>query len=111
MGNIYTDEALWEAKIHPQRTSHTLDGGEAAYLHAAIQSVLRRGLKNLGTSLGAGQANFYSIRRRQGRNRDKLNVFRRTGQPCPRCATAIQRIIVGQRSTHICPNCQRPWES
>lgn len=107
LGNIYTDEALWEAKIHPQRLAAELTPHESRRLHAAIQSVLRRGLKNLGTSLGTGQANFYSVGRRRGRNRDQLMVFRRTGEPCPRCATQIRRIIVGQRSTHICPKCQK----
>ncbi len=107
LGNIYTDEALWEAKIHPLRASDSLSRKEAEALHAAIRKVLRRGLKNLGTSLGTGKANFYSIGRRRGRNRDALKVFRRTGEPCPRCAAPVQRIIVGQRSTHLCPKCQR----
>jgi len=106
LGNIYTDEALWEARIHPRRLSDSLSPQESKALHTAIRKVLRRGLKNLGTSLGTGKANFYSVGRRRGRNRDELNVFRRTGEPCPRCETPIQRIIVGQRSTHICPKCQ-----
>jgi formamidopyrimidine-DNA glycosylase len=106
LGNIYVDEALWEARLHPQQGSDTLPRRKLAALHAAIQTVLRRGLKNLGTSLGTGKANFYSVGRRRGRNRDKLNVFRRTGEPCPRCTAEIRRIIVGQRSTHICPKCQ-----
>jgi len=106
VGNIYTDEALWEAKIHPRRLSNSLSQKEAEALHAAIRRVLRRGLKNLGTSLGTGKANFYSVGRRRGRNRDALKVFRRTGEACPRCAAPVQRIIVGQRSTHICPRCQ-----
>jgi formamidopyrimidine-DNA glycosylase len=107
LGNIYTDEALWEAKIHPCRRSDSLSQKEAETLHAAIRRVLRRGIKNLGTSLGTGKANFYSVGRRRGRNRDELKVFRRTGEPCPRCAVPVQRIIVGQRSTHICPRCQK----
>jgi formamidopyrimidine-DNA glycosylase len=107
LGNIYADEALWEAQIHPCRRSDSLSQGEARALHAAIQRVLRRGLKNLGTSLGTGKANFYSVGRRRGRNRDALKVFRRTGEPCPRCETPVERIIVGQRSTHICPKCQK----
>jgi len=106
LGNIYVDEALWESKIHPCRIAASLTEPEIRALHRAIPRVLKRGLKNLGTSLGTGKANFYSIARHQGRNRDKLKVFRRTDQPCPRCRTKIQRIIVGQRSTHICANCQ-----
>jgi formamidopyrimidine-DNA glycosylase len=106
LGNIYVDEALWESKIHPCRIAASLTAPEIRALHRAIPRVLKRGLKNLGTSLGTGKANFYSIAKHQGRNRDKLNVFRRTELPCPRCQTKIQRIIVGQRSTHICPVCQ-----
>lgn len=107
LGNIYVDEALWEAKIHPCRLASTLSRSEIRALHRAVPVVLKRGLKNLGTSLGTGKANFYSVARHQGRNRDELNVFRRKGLPCPRCEASIQRIIVGQRSTHLCANCQK----
>ncbi len=107
LGNIYVDEALWEAKLHPLRLSSTLAEAEIKALHRAIRNVLKRGLKNLGTTLGSGKANFYSVGRRQGRNREELNVFRRMAFPCPRCNTSIERIIVGQRSTHICPTCQK----
>jgi formamidopyrimidine-DNA glycosylase len=106
LGNIYADEALWEAGLHPLRPSDSLSDAEAARLHRAIRRVLERGLKNLGTSLGTGKANFYSVGRRRGRNRDELRVFRRTGEPCRRCGTEIRRIVVGQRSTHVCPACQ-----
>ena len=107
LGNIYVDEALWESKIHPRRIAATLTESEIRALHRAIPRVLKRGLKNLGTSLGTGKTNFYSVAKHQGRNRDELKVFRRTDLPCPRCQTKIQRIIVGQRSTHICPRCQK----
>jgi formamidopyrimidine-DNA glycosylase len=107
LGNIYVDEALWEAKVHPRRIAASLTESEIRALHRAIPRVLKRGLKNLGTSLGTGKTNFYSIAKHQGRNRDELKVFRRTDLPCRRCQTKIQRIIVGQRSTHICPKCQK----
>lgn len=107
LGNIYVDEALWEAKIHPCRIASTLSAAEIKRLHRTIPRVLKRGLKNLGTSLGTGKANFYSVARRKGRNTDELKVFRRTGMPCPRCGQAVERIIVGQRSTHICVKCQK----
>lgn len=106
LGNIYVDEALWESQIHPCRMAASLSDSEIGALHRAIPRVLKRGLKNLGTSLGTGKSNFYSIARHQGRNSDELRVFRRSGRPCPRCRTPIRRIIVGQRSTHICPKCQ-----
>ena len=106
LGNIYVDEALWDAKLHPNRIAATLSMNEIKALHRAIPRVLKRGLKNLGTSLGTGKTNFYSVARNRGRNKDELKVFRRTDLPCPRCKTAIERIIVGQRSTHICSKCQ-----
>jgi len=107
LGNIYVDEALWEAKLHPCRLAFTLSNPEIKALRLAIPRVLKRGLKNLGTSLGSGETNFYSVASRQGRNKDQLNVFRRTDLPCPRCKAKVERIIVGQRSTHICPKCQK----
>lgn len=111
LGNIYVDEALWEARLHPLSISAALDANQARNLHRAIRKVLRQGLKNAGTTLGNGQANFYSLERRTGRNRLFLNVFRRTGQACPRCGHLVERLIVGQRSTHLCTRCQvRPNE-
>jgi formamidopyrimidine-DNA glycosylase len=106
LGNIYVDEALWTAKIHPMRMANTLKFSEIKSLHRAIRQVLRQGIRNAGTTLGAGQSNFSSIRRNRGGNADQLNVFRRTGQPCPRCGQAIERLIVCQRSTHLCGRCQ-----
>jgi formamidopyrimidine-DNA glycosylase len=106
LGNIYVDEALWEARLNPCRLASTLSKPEIKALRLAIPRVLKRGLKNLGTSLGSGETNFYSVASRRGRNKDQLRVFRRTELPCPRCQTTIERLVVGQRSTHICPNCQ-----
>ncbi len=107
LGNIYVDEALWTAKIHPMRPAETLRLSEIRSLHRAIRQVLRQGIRNAGTTLGYGQSNFSSIRRSRGGNADQLNVFRRTGQPCPRCGQAIVRLIVSQRSTHLCIRCQQ----
>jgi len=107
LGNIYVDEALWDAKLHPNRIAAGLSANEVKALHRAIPRVLKRGLKNLGTSLGTGETNFYSVGRHRGRNKDQLRVFRRTDLPCPRCGTTIERIVVGQRSTHICNRCQK----
>lgn len=106
LGNIYTDEALWLARIHPLRAAHTLNRNEVRSLHRAIRSVLRQGIRNSGTSLGSGKSNFISPGNDHGRNRSNLKVFQRTGQACRRCGCSIERIIVGQRSTHICPRCQ-----
>jgi len=106
LGNIYVDEALWQAGIHPRRISDTLSDREIAALHQAISRVLQKGLENLGTTLGGGEGNFYSVAGRRGRNADALNVFRRTGRPCPRCKTTIERLVVAQRASHVCPVCQ-----
>jgi formamidopyrimidine-DNA glycosylase len=107
LGNIYVDEALWASGLHPETLSNTLSAAAARSLHRAIRRVLRRGLGNGGTSLSNGEGNFSSTNGRAGRNRDSLAVFRRTGRPCLRCRTPIERIIVAQRSTHICPVCQK----
>lgn len=107
LGNIYVDEALWKARIHPERCASTLTPTETKRLHQAIRTVLQRGIENCGTTLGTGETNFYSVAGRRGRNADALNVFRRTGLPCPRCSTLIARTVVGQRGTHFCPACQR----
>lgn len=106
LGNIYADEALWRAKLHPRRISSTLSREEARRLLEAIRIVLRRGIRNLGTSLGDGHANFTSAMQRKGRNQELLRVYQRTGRPCARCGGAITRVVVGQRATHLCPQCQ-----
>lgn len=107
LGNIYVDEALFEAGIHPLRPADQIRKKEAEDLHSAIVVVLNRGLRNLGTSLGTGAANFYSVNGRAGRNQDQLRVFRRTGEPCYLCSQPIQRLLVAQRSTHVCLKCQK----
>jgi formamidopyrimidine-DNA glycosylase len=106
LGNIYVDEALWLARVHPLRAAHTLTWHEVRSLHRAIRSVLRQGIRNAGTSLGGGRGNFISPQSDRGRNRNQLKVFQRTGQTCCRCGHPIERIIVGQRSTHMCSKCQ-----
>jgi len=108
LGNIYVDEALWQARIHPERRTDTLTAAEIRRLHRAIRVVLQRAVDNAGTTLGDGAANFYSVAGHRGRNADALQVFRRDGQPCPRCGTVVARIVVGQRGTHLCPRCQTP---
>ena len=98
LGNIYTDEALFRARLHPLRRSNTLSGEESAGLLDAIRSVLEEGILRCGASIDW----VY----RGGDFQNYFNVYRRTGEPCLVCGTPIERIVVGQRGTHICPNCQ-----
>jgi formamidopyrimidine-DNA glycosylase len=107
LGNIYVDEALWAAKIHPLRSVKTLNAKETVDLHHAIIEVLKRGVENTGTSLGAARANYFSVSGRRGNNQQALKVFRRNGLPCMRCHTIIQKTVVAQRGTHFCPTCQQ----
>lgn len=106
LGNIYVDEALWYAKIHPARNIDSLNTDEIKALHKAIILVLKKGVANTGTTLGTFQANYYSVSGRRGRNQDALNVFRCVGKNCKRCKTIIKKIILAQRGTHFCPYCQ-----
>lgn len=106
LGNIYVDEALWEAKLHPQTLCNALSSNEIILLYQAIHVVLKRGLKAQGTTLGKGTNNFYRLDGSRGKHQLILNVFRRTSLPCPRCGSKILRLIIAQRSTHLCPSCQ-----
>jgi formamidopyrimidine-DNA glycosylase len=98
LGNIYTDEALFRARLHPLTCSAALTPAEVHRLHQAIRGVLRLAIGNHGTSLDWIYPGGWMQRR--------LMVYGRTGQPCRRCRTAIVALRIGQRSTHICPRCQ-----
>jgi formamidopyrimidine-DNA glycosylase len=106
LGNIYTDEALYLAHIHPMTIANQISNRQSGELYNTIRAVLSDGIDNRGTSLGEGETNYASGGKR-GDNRNSLKVFRRTGLPCPSCRAIIKRIVVGQRSTHICPECQK----
>lgn len=107
LGNIYADEALWESRIHPLRQSDSLTPEEAERLFAAIRTVLRRGIRNKGTSLGSGDGNYARPTAGLGDNRSSLRVSRKRGGHCPRCGGPISRIIAGQRATYFCASCQK----
>ena len=102
VGNIYADEALWRARLHPLRAADTLTPEEVRRLHRAIRAVLRQGIENRGASF----TDYVGADGEPGENAERLSVYRRTGQPCLRCGRPISRIVVGQRSTHFCPHCQ-----
>ncbi len=99
LGNIYSDEALNLAKVHPLTASDSITAKQAEALHEAIRSVLKEGIRRNGASIDW----VY----RGGEFQNYFRVYDREGKPCPTCGTKIQRIIVGQRSTHFCPKCQR----
>jgi formamidopyrimidine-DNA glycosylase len=102
VGNIYADEALFEARIHPERLAHSLSAEEKQRLFRAIPKVLRRGLKHGGTSF----QNYFNADGEAGTNQETLRVYGRAGEKCRRCRTLILRIVVGQRGTHFCQRCQ-----
>jgi formamidopyrimidine-DNA glycosylase len=100
LGNIYTDEALHMAGLHPLVISNTLEASQSERLWASIRQVLQEGIRRQGSSIdwvykGGDFQNYF-------------RVYQRTGEPCPVCGTPIQRILVGQRGTHYCLNCQSP---
>lgn len=107
LGNIYVDEALWEAKIHPKKQTNELTAKELKHLYAAIPKVLMKGIESNGTTLGNHRANYFSVSGRRGENQHQLNVFRREGERCFRCGEEIIKITLAQRGTHICPKCQK----
>ena len=102
VGNIYADEALWRARLHPLRAADTLSAEDVRRLHRAVRQVLRQGIANRGSSF----SDYVGADGEPGANAERLAVYRRTGEPCLRCGRRIQRIVVAQRSTHFCPRCQ-----
>ncbi len=103
IGNIYADESLWYAQLHPLRPSDSLADDEVARLHSGIRLVLLEGIANGGSTL-RDYRNSYG---ESGSNQEHFNVYDREGRPCPRCGATILRTVVGQRGTHLCPVCQR----
>lgn len=101
LGNIYTDEALYRARIHPLRLADSLSEEEIARLLPAIREVLEEGIRRQGASIDW----VY----RGGDFQNAFRVYQQTGKPCPTCGTPIQRTVIGQRGTHFCPVCQ-PFE-
>ena len=106
VGNIYADEALFRARLHPLRAGSSLTPTEVVALREAVRHVLRRGIELRGSSLGNSTLNYAPPNGVAGGYQREHQVFRRTGEPCPRCGTPIERITVAQRSTHFCPACQ-----
>jgi formamidopyrimidine-DNA glycosylase len=104
LGNIYASEALWHARIHPCRSAGSLSDEETQRLHGAIVDVLRQGIRHGGTSLDDGQ--YVYPDGGLGAYQQRLKVYDRAGDQCPRCGYTLERIVQGQRSTYVCPACQ-----
>jgi len=104
VGNIYADESLWMAKIHPERPSHQLRKSDISRLLDCAKEVMAKAIEVGGTSFDDlyinvnGESGYFDI---------SLNAYGQEGEPCPRCGTAIRRIKFGNRSSHLCPKCQR----
>jgi formamidopyrimidine-DNA glycosylase len=100
MGNIYADEALWHARLHPLRPAAELGHEEIAALRRGVRRALRRGIERQGANLGDGAYPSGSMQ-------DEFRVYGRTGEPCRRCRAPIEKTRVAGRGTHFCPVCQR----
>jgi formamidopyrimidine-DNA glycosylase len=103
IGNIYADEALFYAGLHPQRRTDTLDTQDIRRLHEAIQIVLRLGIQREGASIST----YLKPDGEKGNMQEDVRVFRRTDEPCFVCGEPVRRIVLGGRSTHFCKNCQK----
>jgi formamidopyrimidine-DNA glycosylase len=102
IGNIYADEALFYARIHPARQASSLTSQELRLLHEGIVSVLTLGIQHGGTSF----SNYRDLWGEAGENFNHVRVYHQEGKPCQRCGCIIERIVIAQRSSHYCPICQ-----
>jgi formamidopyrimidine-DNA glycosylase len=102
IGNIYADEALWAARLHPLRSAASLRPADERRLYLAIRSILAEAIERRGSSI-----DDYTAPDGDGEMQEQLQVYQRTGEPCPRCGRPIRRIVIGARATHFCSWCQR----
>lgn len=102
VGNIYADESLWGAKIHPKRLVDTITADEFHLLYTDLREVMNLSIEKGGSS----NRNYVNAEGKRGSYMDFARVFRREGLPCPRCGTTIEKLRVAGRGTHICPHCQ-----
>jgi len=103
LGNIYTDEMLFAARIHPRRLTDRVSRRKLVAMHEAMQTMLKRSIKMMGTTVDS----YTGVNGRTGRFQKYLLVYGREGEGCPNCGTSIRREKIGSRSAHFCPRCQR----
>lgn len=104
VGNIYADEALWRARVHPEMPGSKLSARKAAELLAHLREVFAKALIEGGTSF---DAQYVNVNGQAGYFAHSLNAYGRKDKPCPRCGTPIKRIAFANRGSHFCPRCQR----
>ena len=102
LGNIYVDEVLFEAKVHPTRKANTLTPREIEAIHFATRDILGRAIEARGTTFDS----YHDAFGETGKFQHQLKVFTHAGEPCPVCGTEIQKLRVAGRGTHVCPVCQ-----
>jgi len=102
VGNIYADEALWRARLHPLRSAATLRPPDEQRLYTHLRAVLAEAVERRGSSI-----DDYTAPDGDGEMQERLDVYQRTGEPCRRCGRPVRRIVIGIRSTHFCSWCQR----
>jgi formamidopyrimidine-DNA glycosylase len=102
VGNIYADEALWRSRLHPLRSAASLRRGDERALYRHVLDILGEAVERRGSSI-----DDYTAPDGDGEMQERLDVYQRTGQPCPRCGRPIRRIVIGIRATHFCSFCQR----
>lgn len=103
MGNIYADEALFRAGVHPKRAAASLRKDRIERIYNAMREVLAEAIESRGSSI----SNYVDADGRKGSFQTAHRVYRRTGKRCTNCGTEIKRIVLVQRGTHFCPKCQR----
>lgn len=103
-GNIYVNDSLWMAKIHPETLTSQLDEAQSARLLQSLQEILRESITHRGSTLGDKM--YIDIYGAEGEHQNYFRVFGKNGQPCPRCQTIIEYIDIGGRGTFFCPKCQ-----
>jgi len=104
LGNIYVDEALWRARIHPKRPARDLDANDVRRLHGAIRRVLQTAIERRGSTL----RDYSTPRGRRGSMQREFKVYGRINEACERCGTPIEKTRAGGRGTWYCPHCQPP---
>lgn len=104
VGNIYADEALWRARLHPETAGASLSARKAAELLSRVREVFAQALIEGGTSF---DEQYVNVNGEAGYFAHSLNAYGRGGEPCPRCGGPIKRVPFGGRSSHFCPRCQR----